>query len=128
MPRPPTSSTICEKVLTMKLITAIVKPARVEYVKDALRAAGITGMTLSEVRGYGQQGGHIEMYRGAEHHIEFIPKARIEIIVEEPDQDRTIGIIMQAARTGKIGDGKIWVTDVSRLIRIRTGDEGNLAI
>lgn len=112
----------------MKLITAIVKPARVEAVKDALKAAGVTGMTISEVRGFGQQGGHVELYRGSEHRIEFIPKARVEVVVEDQDEDRTLGIIMQAARTGKIGDGKIWVTDVQRLIRIRTGDEGHLAI
>ena len=112
----------------MKLVTAIVKPFKLDDVKNALKTAGILGMTVSEVRGFGRQGGHTETYRGAEYQIDFVPKARVEVVVDDADADRTVEVIIGAARTGKIGDGKIWITDVGRLVRIRTGDEGPDAV
>ncbi|MDA2967052.1 MAG: P-II family nitrogen regulator [Actinomycetota bacterium] len=112
----------------MQLITAIVKPFKIDDVKDALKAAGIQGITVSEVRGFGRQGGHTETYRGAEYKIDFVPKVRLEIVVDNSDVDRVIEAIKAAAVTGKIGDGKIWVTNVDRIIRIRTGEEGSDAI
>jgi nitrogen regulatory protein P-II 1 len=112
----------------MKLVTAIMKPFKLDDVKDALKAAGITGMTVSEVRGFGRQGGHTETYRGAEYQIDFVPKAKIELVLDDALVERAVDVIVESARTGKIGDGKIWVTDVSRLVRIRTGDEGPDAI
>jgi nitrogen regulatory protein P-II 1 len=108
----------------MKLITAIVKPFKLDEVKDALKAAGVTGMTVSEVRGFGRQGGHSETYRGTEYQIDFVPKVGIEIVVDEATVDTIVDVIAAAARTDKIGDGKIWVTAVDRLVRIRTGEEG----
>jgi nitrogen regulatory protein PII len=108
----------------MKLITAIVKPFKLDEVKDALKAAGVTGMTVSEVRGFGRQGGHSETYRGTEYQIDFVPKVSIEIVVDEATVDTIVDVIAAAARTDKIGDGKIWVTTVDRLVRIRTGEEG----
>jgi nitrogen regulatory protein P-II 1 len=112
----------------MKLVTAIVKPFKLDDVKDALKAAGITGMTVSEVRGFGRQGGHTETYRGAEYQIDFVPKAKLELVLDDALVDRAVDVIVESARTGKIGDGKIWITDVGRLVRIRTGDEGPDAI
>ena len=112
----------------MKLITAVVKPFKLEEVKDALKAAGIAGMTVSEVRGFGRQGGHTETYRGAEYQIDFVPKVSIELVVDDAVVDAVVETIASAAATGKIGDGKIWVTDVERLIRIRTGEEGPDAV
>jgi nitrogen regulatory protein P-II 1 len=112
----------------MKLVTAIVKPFKLDDVKDALKTAGITGMTVSEVRGFGRQGGHTETYRGAEYQIDFVPKAKLELVLDDALVDRAIDVIVESARTGKIGDGKIWVTDIGRLVRIRTGDEGPDAI
>jgi nitrogen regulatory protein P-II 1 len=112
----------------MKLVTAIVKPFKLDDVKDALKTAGITGMTVSEVRGFGRQGGHTETYRGAEYQIDFVPKAKIELVLDDAIVDRAVDVIVEAARTGKIGDGKIWVTDIGRLVRIRTGDEGPDAV
>ena len=112
----------------MKLITAIVKPFKLDDVKDALKAIGIQGMTVSEVRGFGRQGGHSETYRGAEYTIEFVPKVRLELVIEDNDVDNVITAIRTAANTGKIGDGKVWITSVERLIRIRTGEEGSDAI
>jgi len=112
----------------VKLITAIIKPFKLDEVKDALKALGIQGMTVSEVRGFGRQGGHSETYRGAEYNIEFVPKVRIEIVVDDSDTDNAISSIRTAANTGKIGDGKVWITSVERLIRIRTGEEGRDAI
>jgi nitrogen regulatory protein PII len=108
----------------MKLITAIVKPFKLDDVKDALKAAGAQGITVSEVRGFGRQGGHTETYRGAEYNIEFVPKVRIELVVDDSVVDRAVEAISSAASTGKIGDGKIWVTNVERIIRIRTGETG----
>ena len=112
----------------MKLITTIIKPFKLDDVKDALKSAGVQGMTVSEVRGFGRQGGHSETYRGSEYAIDFVPKVRIEIVVDDTAVDSVVDTIRTSANTGKIGDGKIWVTDVDRLIRIRTGEEGNNAI
>ena len=112
----------------MQLITAIVKPFKLDDVKDALKAANIQGITVSEVRGFGRQGGHTETYRGAEYKIDFVPKVRLEIVVDNSEVDRVLEAIKAAASTGKIGDGKIWVTNVERIIRIRTGEEGSDAI
>ena len=112
----------------MKLITAIVKPFKLDDVKDALKAAGIQGITVSEVRGFGRQGGHSETYRGAEYKIDFVPKVRLELVVDDGSVDAVIAAIKASAVTGKIGDGKIWVANIDRLVRIRTGEEGPDAI
>jgi len=112
----------------MKLITAIIKPFKVDDVKDALKAIGVQGMTVGEVRGFGRQGGHAETYRGAEYKIDFVPKVRVEIVVDSDQVDQVVDVIVQAAATGKIGDGKIWVSEVERMIRIRTREEGHDAI
>ncbi|MBV9952044.1 MAG: P-II family nitrogen regulator [Acidimicrobiia bacterium] len=106
----------------MKLITAIVKPFKADEVKDALKAVGVQGMTVTEAQGFGRQGGHTEVYRGAEYTIDFVPKTRIDLVVDDESVDRVVDAIVEAARTGKIGDGKVWVSDVGRLIRIRTGE------
>ncbi len=112
----------------MKLVTAIIKPFKLDEVKDALKAAGVAGITVGEVRGFGRQGGHTETYRGAEYKIDFVPKVQLEIVVDDGAVDTVIDTITTAAATDKIGDGKIWVTDVERLVRIRTGEEGPDAI
>jgi nitrogen regulatory protein PII len=112
----------------MKVITAIVKPFKLDEVKDALKAAGVTGMTVSEVRGFGRQGGHSETYRGTEYQIDFVPKVAIEIVVDDSVADTVVDAIAAAAKSDKIGDGKIWVTPVERLVRIRTGEEGSDAL
>lgn len=112
----------------MKLITAIVKPHKLDDVKDALKSAGVQGMTVSEVRGFGRQGGHSETYRGSEYAIDFVPKVRLEIVVDDSSVDSTVDALRASASTGKIGDGKIWVTDIARLVRIRTGEEGSNAV
>ena len=112
----------------MKLITAIIKPFKLDEVKDALKAAGVAGMTVGEVRGFGRQGGHTETYRGAEYQIDFVPKVVLEAVVDDAQADLVVDTIARAAATGKIGDGKIWVTDVERIIRIRTGEEGSDAV
>ena len=106
----------------MKLVTAIIKPFKLEDVKDALKAAGIAGITVSEVQGFGRQGGHTEVYRGAEYQVDFVPKVRLEVVVDVFDAEKVAEVIVTAARTGKIGDGKVWITEVDRLIRIRTGE------
>jgi nitrogen regulatory protein P-II 1 len=108
----------------MKLITAVIKPFKLDEVKDALKAAGIAGMTVGEVRGFGRQGGHTETYRGAEYQIDFVPKVVLEAVVDDSQADLVVDTIARAAATGKIGDGKIWVTEVDRIVRIRTGEEG----
>ena len=105
----------------MKLITAIVKPFKLDDVKDALKAVGVAGVTVTEVRGFGRQGGHTETYRGAEYKIDFVPKVELTVVVDEATVDAVVDAIAGAAGTGKIGDGKIWVTSVDRLVRIRTG-------
>ena len=112
----------------MKLVTAIVKPFKLDDVKDALKSTGVAGMTVSEVRGFGRQGGHTETYRGSEYQIDFVPKSRLDIIVDDAEVERVVDVIVGAAATGKIGDGKVWVTDVDRLVRIRTKEEGADAI
>ena len=112
----------------MKMVTAIVKPFKLDETKDALKAIGLPGLTVTEVRGFGRQGGHTETYRGAEYKIDFVPKVKIEVVVDDDVVDQTVNVIKDAAATGKIGDGKIWVTSVERLVRIRTGEEGSEAI
>ena len=112
----------------MKLVTAIIKPFKLDDVKDALKAAGSAGITVSEVRGFGRQGGHTETYRGSEYAIDFVPKVQIELVVDDSQVDSVVDTIRTAAATGKIGDGKIWITEVTRLIRLRTGEEGTDAI
>ncbi len=112
----------------MKLITAVIKPFKLDDVKDALKQAGIAGITVTEVRGFGRQGGHTETYRGAEYKIDFVPKVRVEVVVDDADADHVVETIVSSAATGKIGDGKVWVTDVGRIVRIRTGEEGGDAV
>jgi nitrogen regulatory protein P-II 1 len=106
----------------MKKITAVVKPFKADEVKDALKSVGVQGMTVTEAQGFGRQGGHTEVYRGTEYTIDYVPKTRIELIVNDEDVDRVVDAIVNAARTGKIGDGKVWVSDVGQLTRIRTGE------
>jgi len=106
----------------LKLITAIVKPFKLDDVKSALKDAGVTGMTVTEVQGFGRQAGHTEVYRGAEYTIDFVPKVRLEIVADDGDVERLTDVIAESARTGKIGDGKVWVTNVERALRIRTGE------
>jgi nitrogen regulatory protein P-II 1 len=108
----------------MKLVTAIVKPFTLEDVKGALERIGVLGMTVSEVQGFGRQKGHTEVYRGAEYSVDFVPKIRVEVVVDEAQLDKTIDALVEAARTGKIGDGKVWVTPVETVIRVRTGERG----
>ncbi len=112
----------------MKLITAILKPFKLDDVKDALQAAGINGMTVSEASGFGRQRGHTEVYRGAEYTVDFIPKVRIEVLVEDGELNSIIDTIVSTASTGSIGDGKLWVTNVEQVIRIRTGERGGDAL
>ena len=112
----------------MKLITAIVKPFKLDEVKDALKAAGVNGITVTEARGFGRQGGHVETYRGAEYNVDLVPEVRLDILVDQSVVDQVVDALVKAAGTGKIGDGKVWVTDVSRVVRIRTGEEGTSAI
>jgi len=112
----------------MKLITAIVKPAKVDDIKVALQAAGIAGMTVSETRGFGRQKGHTEIYRGAEYTVDFIPKVRIEILTNDADAESIVDLIVRTANTGSIGDGKVWVTPVDTVVRVRTGERGGDAL
>ena len=112
----------------MKKIEAIIKPFKLEEVKDALRVAGFVGLTVSEVQGYGRQGGKTETFRGNEYKIDFVPKVRIEVLVETAQVDKAVKVISEAAHTGKIGDGKIWSYDLSRLMRIRTGEVDDDAV
>ena len=112
----------------MKLITAVIKPFKIDDVKDALKTAGVQGMTVTEVKGFGCQGGHTETYRGAEYQIDLVPKVRIELVVDDSVANNVVDVIRQAASTGKIGDGKIWVTAVEQIVRIRTGEQGSDAI
>jgi nitrogen regulatory protein P-II 1 len=106
----------------MKLITAIIKPFKLDDVKEALKAAGVQGITVSEVQGFGRQGGHTEVYRGAEYQVDFVPKVKVEVVVDVFDAEKVADVIVQSARTGKIGDGKVWITEVDRVVRIRTGE------
>ena len=112
----------------MKKIEAVVKPFKLEDVKDALAEIGVTGMTVSEVKGYGRQQGHSELYRGAEYVVDFLPKIKIELVVSAENVEQAVNTIVEAARTGKIGDGKIFVSDIDQIIRIRTGETDNEAI
>jgi len=112
----------------MQLITAILKPFKLDDVKEALKTAGVVGITVTEARGFGRQGGHTETYRGAEYQIEFVPKVKLEILATDGDVDRIVDVITDAARTGKIGDGKIWVSPIETVVRIRTGEVGETAI
>ena len=108
----------------MKLVTAVIKPHRWEDVREALETFGVTGMTVSEVSGYGRQKGHTEVYRGAEYDIALVPKIRIEIVTDDADAEDVVGIIAKAAQTGRIGDGKVWVSPVDTVVRVRTGERG----
>jgi nitrogen regulatory protein P-II 1 len=110
------------------LITAIIKPFKLEEVKEALRASGVGGLTVSEVQGFGRQGGKTEVFRGAEYKTEFVPKVKIEVIVDSSQAYKIVDLIAEAARTGKIGDGKIWAVDLDRLMRVRTGELGDEAV
>jgi nitrogen regulatory protein PII len=112
----------------MKLVTAIIKPFKLEEVKEALQQVGILGMTVTEVRGFGRQRGHKEVYRGAEYQVDFVPKVRVEALVDDGQVDPVVQAVMTSARTGKIGDGKIFVTDAEQVYRIRTGEMGSDAI
>lgn len=112
----------------MKKIEVIIKPFKLEDVKDALSQAGVTGMTVSDVKGYGRQQGHSELYRGAEYVVDFLPKIKLELIVADENVDSIIAVIIEAAKTGKIGDGKIFVSPIEQIIRIRTGEQDEEAI
>jgi nitrogen regulatory protein P-II 1 len=112
----------------MKLVTAIIKPFRFDDVKEALRQAGAVGLTVSEVQGFGRQRGHTEVYRGAEYTVDLVPKLRIEVLVADENAEAVVAAVVEAGRTGKIGDGKVWVTDIEQVIRIRTGERGAEAL
>ncbi len=112
----------------MKLITAILKPFKLDEVKDALQAAGINGMTVSEASGFGRQRGHTEVYRGAEYTVDLVPKVRLEVLVDDKDAASTVDVIVKAASPGSIGDGKVWTTPVEQVVRVRTGERGPEAI
>jgi nitrogen regulatory protein P-II 1 len=112
----------------MKLITAIVKPFTLDDVKTSLQEAGVLGMTVSEIQGYGRQKGHTEVYRGAEYSVDFVPKVRIEVVVDDSIVDKVVDSIVLTARTGKIGDGKVWVSPVETIVRVRTGERGTDAL
>ena len=112
----------------MKQITAVIKPFKLEEVREALAECGVTGLTVTEVKGFGRQKGHTELYRGAEYVVDFLPKVKVEVVVKNDDVDSCVDAIIKAARTGKIGDGKIFVTTVERVIRIRTGEQDETAV
>jgi nitrogen regulatory protein P-II 1 len=112
----------------MKLVTAIIKPHQLDEVKEALEAYGLQGMTISEAQGYGRQRGHSEVYRGAEYTVDFVPKTRLEVLVDDMDASSVVDVILKAAQTGRIGDGKVWVTPVEEVARVRTGERGVEAI
>ena len=112
----------------MKLIVAVVKPFVVAKVKDGLEAVGVEGMTVSEAHGFGRQGGHTEVYRGSEYEVDFVPKARLEIVVDDERVDELVAIIVDLARTGAIGDGKVWVLPLTTTVRVRTGERGHDAL
>ncbi|HEY0578537.1 MAG TPA: P-II family nitrogen regulator [Pseudonocardia sp.] len=112
----------------MKLVTAIIKPFVLEDVKGALEQIGVLGMTVSEVQGYGRQKGHTEVYRGAEYSVDFVPKVKIEVVTDDAMADKVVDAVVESARTGKIGDGKVWVSPVDTVVRVRTGERGSDAI
>jgi nitrogen regulatory protein P-II 1 len=117
-----------EKVVPMRLITAVIKPFKLDDVKAALQAFGVHGMTVSEASGYGRQRGHTEVYRGAEYQVDLVPKVRIEVLCDDQDAEDLLGVIAKAAQTGRIGDGKVWITPVETVIRVRTGERGTDAL
>jgi nitrogen regulatory protein P-II 1 len=108
----------------MKLVTAIIKPFKLDDVKAALETLGVFGLTISEVRGYGRQKGHTEVYRGAEYTVDLVPKVRVEVLVDDLDVEKVVDTVVESARTGKIGDGKVWVSGVDSVVRVRTGEKG----
>ncbi len=112
----------------MKLITAVIKPFKLDEVRAALLAFGVQGMTVSESSGYGRQRGHTEVYRGAEYTVELLPKVKVEILVDDEDAEDVVDVVVRAARTGKIGDGKVWATSVENVVRVRTGERGQEAL
>ncbi len=112
----------------MKLITAIIKPFKLDDVKSALETFGLSGMTVSEASGFGRQGGHTEVYRGAEYTVDLIPKVRLEVLVDDSDADSVVDVIVKSAQTGRIGDGKVWVVPVDTVVRVRTGERGSQAL
>jgi nitrogen regulatory protein P-II 1 len=112
----------------MKLVTAVIKPHQLDQVKEALEAYGISGMTISEASGYGRQRGHSEVYRGAEYTVDFVPKVRVEVLVEDVDAASVVDVILKTAQTGRIGDGKIWTIPVDDVVRVRTGERGSEAL
>ena len=112
----------------MKVVTGIVKPFKLDDVKAALESFGVAGITVSEVQGYGRQRGHTEVYRGAEYRVDFVPKVRIEVLVDDDDSDDVVDVIVKSAATGKIGDGKVWVTPIETVVRVRTGERGRDAL
>lgn len=112
----------------MKLVVAVLKPFKLDDVKEALKNAGINGLTLTEAQGFGRQRGHTEVYRGAEYEVDFVPKVRIEVVVDDAAADSVVDLIVAAAQTGKIGDGKVWVIPVDTLVRVRTGERGKDAL
>ncbi|MEX0705073.1 MAG: P-II family nitrogen regulator [Nitriliruptoraceae bacterium] len=112
----------------MKLVTAIVKPHKLDDVRDALRGIGVQGLTVTDVHGFGRQGGHTELYRGAEYKVEFLPKVRVEVLIDDAQTDEAIQAIIDAAHTGEVGDGKVFVTPVERIVRIRTGEQDVAAL
>jgi|SRR5579863_5190286 nitrogen regulatory protein P-II 1 len=112
----------------MKLVVAVLKPFKLEEVKDALQGLGVQGMTLTEAQGFGRQRGHTEVYRGAEYEVDFVPKIRIEVLIDDPQVDDVVNAIVATASTGKIGDGKVWVLPVETVVRVRTGERGSDAL
>jgi len=112
----------------VKLVVAVLKPFKLDDVKEALKNAGINGLTLTEAQGFGRQRGHTEVYRGAEYEVDFVPKVRIEVVVDDADAESVVDLIVAAAQTGKIGDGKVWVIPVDTLVRVRTGERGKDAL
>jgi nitrogen regulatory protein P-II 1 len=112
----------------VKLVVGIVKPFKLDEVKEALREIGVNGLTTTDVEGFGRQRGHTEVYRGAEYQVDFVPKVKVEVMCDDDQVQGIVDAVLKAARTGKIGDGKIWVTDVDRIVRIRTGEEGSDAV
>src|ERR1043165_5182062 len=110
--------------MSMKLVTAVIKPYQLDAVKEGAHAIGVAGLTVSEVQGYGRQKGHTEVYRGAEYTVEFVPKIKVEVVTDEIDVEKVVDGIVSAARTGKIGDGKVWVSPVDDVVRVRTGERG----
>ncbi|HEX4017768.1 MAG TPA: P-II family nitrogen regulator [Frankiaceae bacterium] len=112
----------------MKLVTGVIKPFKLDDVKAALESFGVAGITVSEVQGYGRQRGHTEVYRGAEYRVDFVPKVRVEVLVDDDDGDDVVEVIVKSAATGKIGDGKVWVTPIETVVRVRTGERGRDAI